>query len=276
MDEGSSTPLPPFERKPFVPEPPKPLVAQVGDQIIVFPEEWPRCVAANSRKRRCTGGLRGQMNYWGWFSYYVPELGGKVSTLQTNDQESLILQRCSGHMDDDVKTLLAPEWVYFNPSEHADLVRPHRRTVWTPEGLRTVTGSSPAPSVEPSAPNDELAELLIKAAELRASPPSVTTALYRYYDTEDRLLYVGITDNLIVRTLDHVQGSSWAEFATRATIERHPTRKEAEDAERAAIKAERPLFNSQHQDTPEARRRLVEYLIEQGRTDLLVAKVSRG
>lgn len=275
MDETTWTPLPPFERVPLVPEPPKPLVAEVGNQLIVFPVAWPKCVAARPGGRRCSLPLAGQVKYQGWTDYYVPELDGEVPALQTAREDSLILQRCEQHADKDIETLLAPEWVYFNPTDHADLVRPCQRTIWTPAGLRVVNGGTEVPSGQPAA-DGELAELLVEAAQMRATLPAVTTALYRYYDDADRLLYIGITDHLIGRTLDHVQGSSWAEFATRATIERHPTRKDAEDAERAAIKAEGPLFNSQHQDTPEARRRLVEYLIEQRRTDLLVAKVSRG
>ncbi|MEU8197435.1 hypothetical protein AB0C10_26965 [Microbispora amethystogenes] len=255
----------------------EPLVAQVGDQLIVFPTDWPQCVAADSGKRRCRGAVAGVEGYEGWEDYYVPELDGKVCALLTSWEDSLILQRCEKHAEKDAKTLLAPEWVYFNPADHASLVRrQYRRIIWTPAGLRKSTGHSTPVARHQPALDDKLAELLIKAAELRATPPTVTTALYRYYDAQDRLLYVGITDNLIGRTMDHVQRSSWSEFATRATIERYPTRKEADEAERAAITAERPLFNAQYQDTPETHRRLVEYLIEQGRTDLLVAKVSRG
>ncbi|MFG1963037.1 hypothetical protein [Nonomuraea sp. NPDC049028] len=123
--------------------------------------------------------------------------------------------------------------------------------------------------------DDGLAALLAAAEKSRVDPP-LQTALYRYYDERGSLLYVGITDKLFTRTMSHVESSSWMDFAVRSTINRFPSRKEAETAEREAIKTEGPLFNSQHNDTPEARKRLVEYLIEQGRTDLLVAAVSRG
>lgn len=66
------------------------------------------------------------------------------------------------------------------------------------------------------------------------------------------------------------------EFAARSTVERFPSRRIALTTEEAAIKAEHPIFNHQHNDTPEARRRLVEYLIQRDRLDLLTPAVSRG
>ena len=102
------------------------------------------------------------------------------------------------------------------------------------------------------------------------------TALYRWYDDADLLLYVGISGNLGSRTKGHVKGSSWMEFVARSTVERHPRRSVALGAEEAAIKAEHPIFNFQHNNTPEARRRLVKYLVEHGYTDMLVPAVSRG
>ena len=102
------------------------------------------------------------------------------------------------------------------------------------------------------------------------------TALYHWWDDADLLLYVGIADHLGERTKGHVKGSSWMEFAARSAVERHPSRIVALRAEEAAIKAEKPMFNYQHNNTPEARRRLVEYLIERDRLDLLAPAVSRG
>lgn len=72
------------------------------------------------------------------------------------------------------------------------------------------------------------------------------TALYRWYDADGHLLYIGITGNLLDRTSQHNSDSSWMEFAARAAVERYPSRPEALAAEEAAIKKEHPLFNSQH------------------------------
>ena len=107
-------------------------------------------------------------------------------------------------------------------------------------------------------------------------PSPEPTDLYRWYDEQDLPLYFGISDDLRSRSSSHFGGSSWMEFAVRSTFERHPTRSAALAAEEVAIKAEHPLFNKQHNDTPEARRRVVEYLIEHDRLDLLAPAVSRG
>ena len=102
------------------------------------------------------------------------------------------------------------------------------------------------------------------------------TPLYRWYDEAQQLLYVGISGNLGERTRGHVKGSSWMEFVSSSRVERFPSRPRALEAETAAIKAERPLFNYQHNNTPEAQKRLVEYLIRHERLDLLIPAVSRG
>lgn len=107
-------------------------------------------------------------------------------------------------------------------------------------------------------------------------PPGMTTALYRPFDADDRLLYVGVTDEVGQRESSHRRRSSWVAFAVRTDVEWFPSRVEAERAEVRAITSERPLFNDRHNDTPEARQRLVEYLIEKGRLDLLAPAVTRG
>lgn len=109
-----------------------------------------------------------------------------------------------------------------------------------------------------------------------SAEPMAVTALYTYFDADDQLLYIGITDNLLERGFAHVRRSSWMEFATRSTIERFPTREAAEEEERKRIRALKPLFNSTHNVDPDAPRRLVEYLVKHGRTDLLAPAVSRG
>jgi hypothetical protein len=112
--------------------------------------------------------------------------------------------------------------------------------------------------------------------QAETSAVSNPTALYRYYDELDNLLYIGISYGLSGRVSSHIGGSSWMEFAVRSTITRYPSRAEAAEAEEAAIKAEHPLFNHTHNNSPQARQRLVEYLIEHDRLDLLMPSVSRG
>jgi hypothetical protein len=94
------------------------------------------------------------------------------------------------------------------------------------------------------------------------------TALYRYFDDKDRLLYVGISGNLGGRHKTHIGSSRWMDLMARSEVARYPTRAEASDAEIEAITTEQPLFNKQHNDTAEARAWLSAYLREIGRTDL--------
>jgi hypothetical protein len=122
---------------------------------------------------------------------------------------------------------------------------------------------------------EDLSDLIAETLGDRTDP-DIQTALYRYYDDQDRLLYIGISGSLWTRVTAHVKASSWMDFAARSTITRYPTRPEAEEAEEVAIKAEHPIFNDQHNRTPETQRRLVEYLIEHDRLDLLAPAVSRG
>lgn len=100
--------------------------------------------------------------------------------------------------------------------------------------------------------------------------------LYRWFDKDDRLLYVGTTNDLGARTAAHGKKSSWTAFSVRSTVEHFPSREDAQRAEVTAIRTEFPLFNSQYNDTPEARQRLVTYLLEHNRPDLLRPAVSRG
>lgn len=129
----------------------------------------------------------------------------------------------------------------------------------------------------PDAPGREAGYRYCAAATAgRPRIPVADVLLYRWYDGAGRLLYIGITGDLLTRQASHSRKSSWVQFAAGSTIERHPTREAALASEERAIKLELPLFNKQHNDTPEARRRLVEYLIERGRLDLLAPAVSRG
>lgn len=80
------------------------------------------------------------------------------------------------------------------------------------------------------------------------------SALYRYFDECDRLLYVGITKTPEKRDREHSMLAEWHQFATRQTVEWHEDRDAALAAERAAIRDESPVFNllGSHVDPDEA------------------------
>ncbi|MFC9700900.1 type II toxin-antitoxin system prevent-host-death family antitoxin [Streptomyces sp. NPDC056943] len=75
------------------------------------------------------------------------------------------------------------------------------------------------------------------------TPSNRDTALYRLYDVEDRLLYVGITGDPKVRFTQHRKEKPWwAEVALRE-VEWFSTRSDAERAEQRAIRREVPRYN---------------------------------
>lgn len=67
--------------------------------------------------------------------------------------------------------------------------------------------------------------------------------LYRFFDTADRLLYVGISKELPTRWRSHGLIKDWWPQVARATIEHYDSRGEAEEAEIKAILTEAPLYN---------------------------------
>lgn len=72
------------------------------------------------------------------------------------------------------------------------------------------------------------------------------TWLYRYFDANDRLLYVGIAFDVLKRAQGHRRHAAWWSQAATYTEELYPTRTAAEAAEAEAIRAEAPLFNVVH------------------------------
>jgi hypothetical protein len=68
-------------------------------------------------------------------------------------------------------------------------------------------------------------------------------ALYRHYDDEDRLLYVGISATPVERTRGHAKNSRWVNQADHFTGKWYDSWEEAKRAETAAIITEKPLFN---------------------------------
>lgn len=70
--------------------------------------------------------------------------------------------------------------------------------------------------------------------------------LYRHYDDEGNLLYVGISVSFLARTQQHKENSGWFSEIKSITIEKHESREEAIEAERKAIQEESPLYNIQH------------------------------
>jgi len=71
---------------------------------------------------------------------------------------------------------------------------------------------------------------------------SESCQLYKQYDADGRLLYVGISNDAMIRTGQHAK-APWAHRIARVEISTFPTRARALKAETWAIEAYRPIFN---------------------------------
>ena len=69
------------------------------------------------------------------------------------------------------------------------------------------------------------------------------TTLYRMFDRDGALLYVGISSNLDQRLGQHERGKPWWSQVVTMRIEHYPTRAHAAAAERNAIVHEKPRWN---------------------------------
>lgn len=101
----------------------------------------------------------------------------------------------------------------------------------------------------PVAPGKYLARDVIKW--VRKGPPkpprtNVATILYRHFDKQGRLLYVGISLGVLHRTSRHKAGSSWFDQIATITLEHFPNKANASAAEKRAIRDECPAHNRLH------------------------------
>lgn len=67
--------------------------------------------------------------------------------------------------------------------------------------------------------------------------------IYRHFDSSGNLLYIGMSSSGLTRQRFHKANSPWFSQMAEWTFEEFDTREAAMAAEKAAIKAERPLYN---------------------------------
>lgn len=87
-----------------------------------------------------------------------------------------------------------------------------------------------------------------RAAMISASEQR--TALYRFYDADVKLLYVGITNDPWRRWREHVREQPWYPQVKHQAVTWYESKFTAERAERAAIRCEHPQFNLAGADEP--------------------------
>ena len=91
-----------------------------------------------------------------------------------------------------------------------------------------------------------------------------TNYLYRHFDGEGRLLYVGISLSAVTRLAQHKLSSKWFDDIATVTIEKYEDREQAQTAEREAIRKEKPVYNIHHKEDKTA----IEILADQSRKQL--------
>lgn len=92
----------------------------------------------------------------------------------------------------------------------------------------------------------------------RVSCVSVPTALYRHWDAEGNLLYVGISLSPLVRLCQHRDASAWYSAIATVTVAWFDSREQAAEAEVVAIKTEGPKHNVVHR--PRSRSAYLDHL----------------
>ena len=78
------------------------------------------------------------------------------------------------------------------------------------------------------------------------------TILYKHYDKEDNLLYIGVTEDITRRNSEHKCSSPWFKNVVRISEEIFESRDIALTEEKNQIAAEVPCFNSMHNIVTEA------------------------
>jgi predicted GIY-YIG superfamily endonuclease len=81
---------------------------------------------------------------------------------------------------------------------------------------------------------------------MKGSTSVSKTTLYRHYDKSNNLLYVGISLSHLQRLGQHSTNSHWFTKISNVTVKHFDTRQEAIEAERNAIRSEKPLHNIMH------------------------------
>ncbi|MDF1606933.1 GIY-YIG nuclease family protein [Hoeflea sp. YIM 152468] len=74
-------------------------------------------------------------------------------------------------------------------------------------------------------------------------------AVYRHFDENDQLLYIGQSLNPLRRMEEHKYQSDWFDSIAKVTIEKFNEHAAALVAEAAAIRAEKPMHNVQYART---------------------------
>lgn len=104
---------------------------------------------------------------------------------------------------------------------------------------------------------------------------ATTYFVVTYRDHNGVPLYVDVTTNPVLNQDIHHHNDEWSEFVAGCTYDRFPTLAGAQAVQARKVDEIKPLFNA-WPDEEAQDRRLVDYLIERGRRDLLAPEISEG
>jgi excinuclease UvrABC nuclease subunit len=93
-----------------------------------------------------------------------------------------------------------------------------------------------------------------RPAQYTTTTPNVPTSVYRYYDRDGMLIYVGITSRGARRNYEHNRSKDWWPYVARQEVDHYETRDQALKRERSLIIRHRPPFNRQHNPDADALR----------------------
>lgn len=85
----------------------------------------------------------------------------------------------------------------------------------------------------------------VPTADPSRKPPT-PTSVYKYYDAQNLLLYVGITSRGSTRQREHNSDKEWWSYVIRQEVEHYPSRAHAESREQGLIRKYCPPFNKRH------------------------------
>jgi hypothetical protein len=104
------------------------------------------------------------------------------------------------------------------------------------------------------------------------------TQLYRHFDKNGQLLYVGVSLSTVVRLSQHREYSKWYDQIANVTIQNYNTREEALEAETQAIKNENPKYNIKKtkikEKLIEQNTRIIKERIEESKKDIMKRAVN--
>jgi predicted GIY-YIG superfamily endonuclease len=135
-----------------------------------------------------------------------------------------------------------------------ELRRPRRRAAFSQadisRALIEAERRGPEWCVEADCSDGNINVVLLKQRVTTQPTPAISspvaTQLYRHFDQAGRLLYIGISVSVMNRLAQHRQDSNWFPLIATVAVVHFPSRREAEDAERNAIREERPIYNIIH------------------------------